>query len=61
MSARAVDGVAGLTCGHTALIESGRRPNIEAETARALADALHVSLDWLIAGRGEGPALAATG
>ena len=54
-TAKGLDRVAGLTEGHTTMIESGRRPRIEAGTAQALADALGVSLDWLIAGRGEGP------
>lgn len=50
LSARALDGKAGITVGHTALIESGRRERPAAETVRKLADALGVSIDWLVSG-----------
>lgn len=48
LSARGLDKKAGITRGHTSLIEAGVRPNVELKTARALADALGVSLDWLV-------------
>ncbi len=59
MSASGLDNVAGLTRGHTWQIESGRKPRIELATASKLADALGVSLDWLVDGKGSGPARAA--
>lgn len=48
ISARALDRKAGLTEGHTSLIEAGR--NLEVGTAAKLAVALGVSLDWLVFG-----------
>lgn len=54
ISARELDRRAGLTQGHTSLIETGER-SIEAATAAKLATALGVSLDWLVMGRGVGP------
>jgi transcriptional regulator with XRE-family HTH domain len=50
LSAKALDVKAGLTKGHTSLIESGRRTKLAAETAQKLAVALGVSLDWLLGG-----------
>jgi hypothetical protein len=47
--------LAGLCVGHTALIEAGRKPNIQSETAKGLAGVLGVSLDWLLAGDGAVP------
>lgn len=58
-SASRLDLEAGLTRGHTWQIETGRKPNIELETASKLAAALGVSLDWLVQGKGDGPALSA--
>jgi transcriptional regulator with XRE-family HTH domain len=58
LSASALDAKAGLTRGHTWQIETGRKPNIELETATRLADALGVSIDWLV--RGEAPARTGT-
>lgn len=58
LSAKALDREAGLTEGHTTLIESGRRPNIEAGTAAKLALALDISIDWLVTGKGRGPDVA---
>lgn len=55
ISARALDALARLAPGHTALIESGRRVAPSTATASALSAVLGVSLDWLIAGRGEPP------
>jgi transcriptional regulator with XRE-family HTH domain len=52
LSARRLDKLAGLTPGHTTLIESGRRLNPTAATAAALARVLGVSLEWLVSGRG---------
>jgi transcriptional regulator with XRE-family HTH domain len=54
ISARECDRRAGLTEGHTSLVETGTR-GIEAPTAAKLAVALGVSLDWLVLGRGAGP------
>lgn len=54
-SARTVDRLAGLTPGHTSLIEGGLRLNVEARTAEALARVFGVSLDWLISGIGDAP------
>jgi transcriptional regulator with XRE-family HTH domain len=55
MSARGLDRLAGLRAGHTALIEAGRRPNVETRTAEGLARALGLSLDWLVMGVGDMP------
>lgn len=60
-SASAIDAEAGLTRCHTWQIETGRKPRIELETARKLAAALDVSLDWLVSGTGEGPKREARG
>lgn len=54
-SARELDKLAGLTPCHISLIESGRRPNPESETLRAIASVLGVSLDWLVLGKGDPP------
>lgn len=54
-SARELDKLAGLTPCHISLIESGRRPNPESETLRAIAGVLGISLDWLVLGKGETP------
>lgn len=55
ISARELDRLARLTEGHTSLIESGERSNVEARTATALATTLGLSLDWLITGKGRDP------
>ena len=55
MSARAIDGLAGLTPGHTALLEGGHRSDPSAATLTKLARALGVSLDWLSDGQGAPP------
>ncbi len=55
LSARGLDAKAGLAPGHVWQIEAGRKPRIEVETATRLADALGVTLEWLIRGVGEGP------
>jgi DNA-binding XRE family transcriptional regulator len=57
--ARELDRLAGLSEGHTANIESGRRPNIEARTASAIATVLGLSLDWLVSDAGSPPSEAA--
>ena len=54
-SARELDKLADLTPCHTSLIESGRRPNPESETLRAIANTLGISLDWLVLGQGDPP------
>lgn len=65
LSARALDARAGITVGHTALIESGQRVSPAMETVRKLAVALGVSLDWLVTARatesGEHPAVDVAG
>lgn len=55
-----LDRIAGITPGHTLLIESGRRVHPRTDTAAALARALGVSLDWLIDGQGPPPAARAS-
>ena len=55
LSTRELDRLAGITEGHTSLIETGARPNIEARTAASLARVLGVSLDWLVTGAGKEP------
>ena len=55
ISARELDRRAGLTEGHTSLMESGKRERLEAATAAKLAQALGVTLDWLVIGEGDGP------
>lgn len=55
LSARGLDEKAGITAGHTTLIESGRRAKPTAEIVGKLAAALGVSIDWLVMGRESGP------
>ncbi len=55
LSARAIDSMAELTPGHTALIETGARSDPSAGTLTKLARALGVSLDWLSDGQGLPP------
>lgn len=55
LNARQVDDLAHLTRGHTMLIERGLRVDPSVSTVAALARALGVSLDWLIAGYGPFP------
>lgn len=50
-----VDRLAGLSEGHTALLESGVRAAPAAETCAKLAAALGCTLDWLVCGIGQGP------
>jgi transcriptional regulator with XRE-family HTH domain len=50
MSARGVDEAAGLSPGHTALIESGKIPNPRADTLAAIARVLETSSDWILEG-----------
>lgn len=55
---------AGLNPSHVRLIEEGDREHPSGTTLAKLAEALGVSLDWLVRGIGEGPTatdLAATG
>lgn len=54
LSARKLSALAGLASGHVTLIEH-RRKTVEARTAIRLANALGVSPDWLIEGKGEPP------
>lgn len=37
------------------MIETGRRTNLEAKTARAISSVLGVTLDWLLSGAGPEP------
>lgn len=55
LSLRELSKLAGLFGTHAALIESGRRTNIEGKTAVALARVLGVSTDWLLTGEGDEP------
>ena len=50
-----LDALAGLGRGHVSMIETGRRPNLEAKTAVALASVLGVTTDWLLTGEGKAP------
>ena len=47
-STRELDRRAGLTQGHTYLVEKGERERIEVETLAKLAAALGVTVDWLL-------------
>lgn len=58
MRSRALDRAANLSPGHTAVIESRDDGGIESGTATKIAAALHVSLDWLLTGQGDGPTAA---
>ena len=55
LGTRELDRLAGLGEGHVSMIETGRRPSIEARTAVALAEVLGASLDWLLKGTGQAP------
>lgn len=55
LAARELDRLAELGEGHVSMIETNRRPNIEARTATRLARVLGVSLDWLLGGSGPAP------
>lgn len=55
LSARGLDILANLGRGHTALIESGERVNLETNTLRGLVSVLGISLDWLVNGEGLEP------
>lgn len=55
ITARELDRLAGITAGHTSLIESGYVRNVSAETAARIARVLGASLDWLLLGRGRAP------
>lgn len=57
-SCAGVDEIAGLSCGHTAMIESGTRERPSATTMSKLAYALQVDLSWLING-GKQPRISA--
>jgi transcriptional regulator with XRE-family HTH domain len=59
LATRDLDKLAGLTPGHTASIEAGRRPNPSVRTVLALARVLGVTCDWLIDGSGALPSRAA--
>lgn len=48
---------AGLDPSHVRLIEDGHRENPTGSTLAKLAEVLNVSLDWLVRGIGEPPAL----
>lgn len=55
ISAKQLDRLAGLGAGHTNMIESGTRVDIEGGTLAKLCKALGVSLDWLLLGGGKAP------
>jgi transcriptional regulator with XRE-family HTH domain len=50
-----VDELAGLRRGHARVVETGKRPYIEAHTVAALADVFGVTMDWLFRGLGDAP------
>jgi transcriptional regulator with XRE-family HTH domain len=52
---------AGLNPSHVRLIEEGHREDPTGSTLAKLAEALGVSLDWLVRGVGEGPATGIAG
>lgn len=56
LKARELDRLAGITEGHTSFIENGKITNPSTDTARALADVLGLSLDYLLGGVGQQPA-----
>jgi transcriptional regulator with XRE-family HTH domain len=56
LTARELDRRAGCAEGRARLIERGARVRIEIGGASAYAGALDVTLDWLVHGRGDGPA-----
>lgn len=55
LTARELSKRAGLAEGHVAMIERGTVDDGRVQTIAKIADALGVSLDWLVFGRGEGP------
>lgn len=56
LSARKLSRLAGLADGHVAMFERGIVDDGSAKTMGRLAQALGVSLDWLVLGIGDGPA-----
>lgn len=50
LSCAEVDELAGLSCGHTASVESGRRESPSVTTASKIAHALQIDIAWLING-----------
>lgn len=56
ISARELDRLARLAEGHTALLEAGKKNDVETRTVAKLARALGVTLDWLVLGEGDPPA-----
>jgi transcriptional regulator with XRE-family HTH domain len=57
LSQRALSALSGLASSHVQLIESERAVGINITTAQALGSVLGVSLDWLMGGVGELPAV----
>jgi len=55
IAARELDRIAGITEGHTTLIESGRRRDISGRTLASLAEALGAESRWLLGGVGKEP------
>lgn len=60
MSRRALSVKAGLAEPHVGMIERNLEADPQGSTAAALAEALGVSIEWLVTGRGEPPAMPAT-
>lgn len=56
MSRRELSRIAGLSPSMVGMIERGDKTVLESDTAEKLAGTLGVSLDWLLGGRGAGPA-----
>lgn len=55
LSAKALDRLAGLGLGHTAIIERGDRPEVAIPTVQRLARALGSTVGWLANGEGKPP------
>lgn len=55
LSTRDLDSMSGMAAGHTSMIETGRRNNLEVRTATSIANVLGLTLDWLLRGAGASP------
>lgn len=55
LSARELDGLAGLRFGHTRLIETGHVKDVNSATLSSIAEVFGITLDWLYSGTGPAP------
>jgi transcriptional regulator with XRE-family HTH domain len=55
LSAEELSRLAGLSAAHVRLIETDQKPGAAGTTLLRIADVLGVTVDWLIAGKGESP------